>query len=73
MLIKILKNFFEYTDKDKLFDDLSFSDLDLGNDKNINLKTPDIAENGSIVPIQIESFLDGEQTFTCSPRKMKTH
>ena len=58
-----IKNFFDYTDKDKLFDDLSFSDLDLGNDKNINLKTPDIAENGSIVPIQIESFLDGEQTF----------
>ena len=58
-----IKNFFDYTDKDKLFDDLSFSDLDLGNDKNINLKTPDIAENGSIVPIQIESFLNGEQTF----------
>ena len=58
-----IKNFFDYTDKDKLFDDLSFSDLDLGNDKNINLKTPDIAENGSIVPIQIESFIDGEQTF----------
>ena len=56
-------NFFEYTDADKLFSDLSFSDLDLGNDKNINLKTPDIAENGSIVPIQIESFLNGEQTF----------
>ena len=58
-----VKNFFEYTDADKLFSDLSFSDLNLGNDKNINLKTPDIAENGSIVPIQIESFLDGEQTF----------
>ena len=58
-----VKNFFEYTDADKLFSDLSFSDLDLGNDNNINLKTPDIAENGSIVPIQIESFLDGEQTF----------
>ena len=58
-----VKNFFEYTDADKLFSDLSFSDLDLGNDKNINLKTPDIAENGSIVPIQIESFLNGEQTF----------
>ena len=58
-----VKNFFEYTDIDKLFGDLSFSDLDLGNDKNINLKTPDIAENGSIVPIQIESSLDGEQTF----------
>lgn len=57
------KNFFEYTNKDKLFDDLSFSDLDLSNDININLKTPDIAENGSIVPIQIESLLDGEQTF----------
>ena len=56
-------NFFEYTDADKLFSDLSFSDLDLGNDNNIKLKTPDIAENGSIVPIQIESFLDGEQTF----------
>ena len=58
-----VKNFFEYTDADKLFSDLSFSDLDLGNDNNINLKTPDIAENGSIVPIQIESFLNGEQTF----------
>ena len=58
-----VKNFFEYTDKDKLFDDLSFSNLDLSNDKKINLTTPDIAENGSIVPIQIESFLDGEQTF----------
>ena len=58
-----VKNFFEYTDADKLFSDLSFSDLNLGNDKNINLKTPDIAENGSIVPIQIESFLNGEQTF----------
>jgi len=56
-------NFFEYTDADKLFSDLSFSDLDLGNDNNIKLKTPDIAENGSIVPIQIESFLNGEQTF----------
>ena len=58
-----VKNFFEYTDADKLFSDLSFSDLDLGNDNNIKLKTPDIAENGSIVPIQIESFLNGEQTF----------
>ena len=28
----------------------------------IKFKNPDIAENGSIVPIQIESFLDGEQT-----------
>ena len=58
-----IKRFFEYTNKDKLFNDLSFSDLDLSNDKNIYLKTPDIAENGSIVPIQIESFFDGEQTF----------
>ena len=58
-----IKKFFEYTNKEKLFDDLSFSNLDLSNDKNINLKTPDIAENGSIVPIQIESFIDGEQTF----------
>ena len=67
-----IKKFFEYTNKEKLFNDLLFSDLDLSNDKNINLKTPDIAENGSIVPIQIESFVDGEQTFYVS-RKMKIH